>query len=220
MECESCVSTVKNAIKDIKGITSFDIDLKEQRLKVEGSAPPSSIVKAIQSTGKDAIIRGTGKPNSAAVCILESFQDNVNPVKGLARIVSVNPDEVLIDLTMNGVSKGIYYPSIRSNGNISNGALSTGTSIFQMKPVEVNEKSNLIGLFSGQQFVTLPLKIHELIGRSMVLSKLEDKVGEEDFVGVIARSAGAWENDKHVCSCTGKTVWQERDDAHEKGIEV
>lgn len=211
---------MKDAIKDLTGINSFDIDLKEQRVTVEGSAAPSQIVRAIQATGRDAIIRGTGKPNSAAVCILESFDDHVNPVKGLARIVSINPDEILIDLTMNGVKKGLYYPTIRSNGNLSNGALSTGSSIFQMQPVKVDEPSNLVGFFSGQQFVKLPLKIWELIGRSMVLSKSPDRVELDDFVGVIARSAGAWENDKQVCSCTGKTVWQERNDAHVKGIEV
>ena len=38
------------------------------------------------------------------------------------------------------------------------------------------------------------------------------------IIGVIARSAGVWENDKTVCSCSGKTIWQERKEQQEKGV--
>ncbi|ODV93669.1 hypothetical protein PACTADRAFT_4572 [Pachysolen tannophilus NRRL Y-2460] len=220
LHCDSCVTSVRNALKEIDGISKFDIDLKSQTLSVEGSVPPSRIVKAIQSTGKDAIIRGTGRPNSAAVCILESFdeKDRLNPVRGLARIVSLNDKQCLIDLTMNGVTKGIYYPSIRSNGNLSQGALSTGKSIYDISPIEVNEQSDLPDLASGQHFVIASMKIDDLIGRSVIVSQLKDKVAPDSLAGVIARSAGIWQNDKEVCSCTGKTVWQERKDAIDKGI--
>lgn len=202
----------------------------------EGSIPPSEIVKAIQSTGRDAIIRGTGKPNSAAVCILESFdpKDFQQPVKGLARIVSVSQNDLFIDLTVNGLPKGTYYPSIRSSGNLSQGALSTGSLFYQLQPVEVELPSTLSttinalgatvveqdGLFSGQSFLHAKLSIDDLIGRSVILSKLKDEVTSDSLCGVIARSAGVWENDKQVCTCSGKTVWQERTDALNKGISV
>ncbi|CAJ0826137.1 20122_t:CDS:2 [Entrophospora sp. SA101] len=29
------------------------------------------------------------------------------------------------------------------------------------------------------------------------------------IAGIIARSAGAFENTKKVCSCSGKTLWEE-----------
>ena len=41
---------------------------------------------------------------------------------------------------------------------------------------------------------------------------------EDTVVGVIARSAGVWDNDKTVCSCTGKTLWEERRDEVGKGM--
>jgi len=37
-------------------------------------------------------------------------------------------------------------------------------------------------------------------------------------VGVVARSAGVWENEKVVCGCSGKTVWEERGDAVKRGM--
>ncbi len=44
----------------------------------------------------------------------------------------------------------------------------------------------------------------------------EDGIGE--VVGVVARSAGVWENEKVVCGCSGKTVWEEREEMIGKGM--
>lgn len=233
MECESCVESVSGALQGLRNVESYKVDLKNETATVLGNAPPSEIVKAIQAIGKDAIIRGTGKPNSAAVCILESFdpKDRLQPVKGLARIVAVSDLSVYVDLTVNGLEKGNYYLLVRKSGNLSEGALSTGAVFHAFAPIEVDRPSSMTTtinslnayngdslLFSGQSFLPANLKIHELIGRSMILSKLKDQVSSDALCGVIARSAGAWENDKAVCSCTGKTVWQERVDAVHRGV--
>lgn len=222
LTCQSCVDSVKKALGTVNGLTKFDIDLKNQRVVVEGIAPPSSIVKAIQTTGRDAIIRGTGQPNSAAVSILESFnnEDRLAPVKGLARIVATNDEKLLVDITLNGLPKGIYYPSFRKSGDISQGANSTGGLLHEFPAITVDESSDLPNLFSGQNFASANLKISDLIGRSMVISSSKDSITPGSLAGVIARSAGVWENDKQVCSCSGKTVWQERQDAHKQGLEV
>lgn len=237
LECEACVESVSQALSPLGGISKYDIDLKNNLVTTEGSIPPSEIVKAIQGTGKDAIIRGTGQPNSAAVCILESFSPNdiSHPVKGLARIVSVGENDLVIDLTVNGLTKGIYYPSIRSNGNLSQGALSTGRLFYELSPVEVDSPAdisttiNSLGaftprenepLYSGQGFLQANLSINDLIGRSIILSRLKDETAPDSLCGVIARSAGVWENDKSVCSCSGKTVWQERVDALHRGVRL
>ncbi len=223
MECNSCVESVSKALSKLNGINKYDIDLSNQLVTVKGSIAPSQIVQAIQQTGKDAIIRGTGKPNSAAVAILESFddKDKFAPVKGLARMVSINDKTLLIDLTLNGLEKGIYYPSIRTSGNISQGALSTGRVFQKLDPIIVNEKSNENNsLYFGQNFARVNLTVSELIGRSLAVSRKEDEITSDSLVGVIARSAGVWQNDKQVCSCTGKTIWQERSDAVNHGIKM
>jgi copper chaperone for superoxide dismutase len=234
MECNSCVDSVSDALKGLPGVNSFDVNLRNNIVTTVGLAPPSLIVSSIQKTGRDAIIRGTGKPNSAAVCILESFdpKDCAQPVKGLARIVAVSPTSLFVDLTVNGLSQGTYYPSIRACGDISRGALSTGDLYYALDPVEVAQPSspstilNAIGasqdvsLYAGQSFLKAELSVDDLIGKSMVLSTLKDRVTPDSLCGVIARSAGAWENDKQVCSCTGKTIWQERTDAIGKGLKI
>lgn len=46
------------------GITKVSGNLQDQLVSIEGTASPSAIVEAIQETGRDAILRGSGKPNS------------------------------------------------------------------------------------------------------------------------------------------------------------
>lgn len=235
LECQSCVDSVKASLADVRGLEKLEVDLASQTVTAIGCVPPSELVKAIQQTGKDAIIRGTGKPNSAAVCILESFdpKDVSHPVKGLARIVAVSDNDVYVDLTVNGLPRGTYYPLIRRSGDLSEGAFSTGSVFHAFAPIEVDlpsdvsSKINSLGafeaaasssLYSSQAFLQAKLRVLDLIGRSMILSQIKDEISSDALCGVIARSAGAWENDKTVCSCTGKTVWQERVDAVNRGV--
>lgn len=74
----------------------------------------------------------------------------------------------------------------------------------------------------GNVFLDRPVAIWELIGRSMVVSKSQEgpfqREDPDTLVGVIARSAGVWDNDKTVCSCSGKNVWQERQEQVSQGM--
>jgi copper chaperone for superoxide dismutase len=227
LHCESCVDSVKSGLTSVAGITDVQCDIENQIVSVTGTAAPSQVVKAIQSTGRDAIVRGTGQPNSAAVCILESFDqaDQSQPVKGLARMVAISSTETLFDITVNGLPKGTYFPSVRTSGDLSDGAMSTGKSFLDLGELVVDGEpehntSSLVyqtSGFSGQAFFKKNISISQLIGRSMTVSS-SPSVVPNSLVGVIARSAGIWENMKTVCSCSGKTVWQERQDAVIKGI--
>ena len=76
----------------------------------------------------------------------------------------------------------------------------------------------------GNAFINRPFQVWEVIGHALVVSRQDESDGaplrneEDTVVGVIARSAGVWDNDKTVCSCTGKTLWQERKDEVSKGM--
>lgn len=82
LTCDSCIKDVcdslyrlnglassamrsDHATKILIGVSNVDADLAKQMVSVEGTISPSSIVEAIKSTGRDAILRGTG----AADCI-------------------------------------------------------------------------------------------------------------------------------------------------------
>lgn len=218
--------------RNVTGIQNVSADLSNQLVSVQGTAAPSAIVAAIQDTGRDAILRGSGRSESAAVCILETHSPSVqNQVRGLIRMVQVSPNMTVIDLSIRGVSPGTYHATVRETGDISRGAETTG-GIWDMKRAgEAGQAQTAKGIFGTVQvnksgiasvFLDKPIQIWEMIGRSIVVSKQQDgRFDREDpdtLVGVIARSAGVWDNDKTVCSCSGKTVWEERTEQVGKGM--
>lgn len=144
-------------------------------------------------------------------------------------MVQVSPNLTLIDLTIRGLSPGTYHATIRETGDISNGAISTlglwaesKNGIFKPRGVLGTIQVGKDGI--GAVFIDKPIAIWEMIGRGMVVSRQHDGKGrferndDDTLVGVVARSAGVWDNDKTVCSCSGKTLWEERKDEVKKGM--
>lgn len=153
------------------------------------------------------------------------YEEPSRDVRGLARMVQVSSGRTLVDLTIRGVSPGTYRASIRAYGDLKNGATSTGPvwsgedkkSRGDLGIVEVGEDGR------GATFIDHGFQIWEVIGHAMVLTRQEEnaeplKNDKNTVVGIIARSAGMWDNDKTVCSCTGKTLWEERKDEVQKGM--
>ena len=166
----------------------------------------------------------------AAVCILETHSNTVSDkVRGLARFVQISVNLTLIDLTIRGLSPGNYWATIRETGDISNGAIST-RGIWADPKENALKPRGVLGTVQvgkdgiGSVFIDKPIQIWEMIGRGLVISKQHEGEGkfekndEDTLVGVIARSAGVWDNDKTVCSCSGKTLWEERKDEVKKGM--
>ena len=177
----------------------------------------------------------------AAVCILETHSKSVSDyARGLARMVQVAPSLTIIDLTIRGLSPGTYHAAIRESGDIRNGPESVG-SIWEWGMWQRDAKKEskpLRGVLGtvevskggvGAVFLDKPIQVWEIIGRSIVVSKKDspqggngkegfDKQDPDTLVGVVARSAGVWDNDKTVCSCSGKTVWEERKEQTAHGM--
>jgi copper chaperone for superoxide dismutase len=90
MTCQSCINDVSDSLYKLGGVSKVEANLKDQLVSVEGTgrqhhlctliltieggdsehitnvytAAPSAIVAAIQQTGRDAILRGSGGSNS------------------------------------------------------------------------------------------------------------------------------------------------------------
>ncbi|KAF4471415.1 superoxide dismutase 1 copper chaperone [Fusarium albosuccineum] len=276
LSCDGCIKAVSDSLYKLRGITKVEGNLKDQLISVKGTAAPSAIVEAIQETGRDAILRGSGASDSmlklftstqycdgsnrllateffcgrqvnaslshmadlgnrlgAAVSILETFEDPVQgryeepsrDVRGLARMVQVSSGRTLVDLTVRGVAPGTYRASIRAYGDLKDGARSTGP-VWSGENKEPRGELGVVAVGEdgrGAAFVDHGFQIWEVIGHAMVLTRQEEgteplKNDKDTVVGIIARSAGMWDNDKTVCSCTGKTLWEERQDEVKKGM--
>ncbi|KAF4848655.1 Superoxide dismutase 1 copper chaperone [Colletotrichum siamense] len=214
MTCDSCVKDVSDSLYKLGGITKVEADLKDQLLSVEGTGAAVSILESFYQADGNG---GASKWDD----------ERTRDVRGLARMVQVSPTTTLIDLTLRGVAPGSYRATIREYGNLETGASSTG-------PVwsggsEGAAAKGFLGTFEvgkdgrGSAYLDKPFQIWEIIGHAMVVSRQDESAGilkndPDTVVGVIARSAGVWDNDKTVCSCTGKTLWEERKDEVQKGM--
>lgn len=142
-------------------------------------------------------------------------------------MVQISRQTTLVDISTHSLPAGEYQATVRESGDISRGAQSTGkvwgansTGDDQAKGVVGTIKVGNSGI--GSSFLTMPVQIWEIIGRGMVVTNTthngDEEFDEPSLAGVIARSAGVWENDKIVCSCSGKTVWQERKELIDRGM--
>lgn len=142
-------------------------------------------------------------------------------------MVQVADEMTIVDVGLKGVEEGVYHVTVRENGDVSRGAERTG-GVWGFSKAR-GEGKGVFGSVAvgrnglGSAFLDRPVRIWEMIGRSIVVSRegIEgpfEKEDENTLVGVVARSAGVWDNDKTVCSCSGKTVWEERKEQREKGM--
>lgn len=223
MTCQSCVDSISRTLTAISGIERFDINLEDKTVVVQGTASPAATAEALQNSGRTAIIRGLGDAESAAVCILEKHDpsdSNMN-VFGLARFVEASPTLTLCDLTLKGLPQGVYEAFIHATGDVRDG-MHTAGPVWErgsIGSVEVNEYGKGQRLLEKQD-----ARVWELIGRALVVKMKSERT--EHISGVVARSAGLWQNQKYasksigdplmlivtreVCTCSGQSVWDER----------
>lgn len=197
-------------------------------------AKPFSGVQEPQKVRPELIIersRANVSLKGASVCILETHSTTAaDKVKGLVRMVQVAPSLTLFDLAVHGLTPGKYWASIRATGDISRGVVSSGGIWSETIKEDPATLKGRLGTFTvglngmGSVFFDKPIEVWEMIGRGLVVSRQHDgetkfeSNDEDTLVGVIARSPGVWDNDKTICSCSGKTLWEERKDEVKKGM--
>ncbi|KAI4249575.1 MAG: hypothetical protein LQ352_005571, partial [Teloschistes flavicans] len=159
-----------------------------------------------------------------------------SPVRGLARLIQLAPSLTLLDLTLTALPSGRYRVSVRRTGDISSGAASLG-GVYDgeaddrqgvLGEIEIGEQDQR-GILVGE----IAWEVWELVGRGMCVEPVgtggadgdvngvkvrREREGGREVCGVVARSAGVWENEKVVCGCSGKTVWEEREEMVGKGM--
>lgn len=216
MTCEKCVESVKSALTHVHGISRIETELGEQRVLIQGSAPPSQLHQALKSTGKTIILRGCGvvgreQNNLAAVCMLEkSCVDESQQASGLIRMIKLDDNCTLFDIVADGLNEqSTYSVSVHEFGDISRGHLSTG----QVYATEGGTKlsfDNQTDISGRLELVTeaFPIKLWQLIGRSICIYPA-DPQDSTILCGIIARSSGVFANEKKICACSGRSLWEE-----------
>lgn len=202
-------------------------------LTINSILKPSYVINSLLKE-YNLVLRGSN--DNSAICILS---DSVtNKVTGLVRIIHQDDDDdnanslqnsLLFDITLNSHGRETasdYKVQINTHGDLTQTTHTPSPSSVLCTLLEstklARDEKETQGL--GRSFFVSAsnLEYYGIIGRSISFIPIKDD-GSADTsrnvqVGIIARSAGAWDNDKMVCSCSGKNLWQEKSDAIEQGI--
>uniref|UniRef100_A0AAG5D0U4 superoxide dismutase n=1 Tax=Anopheles atroparvus TaxID=41427 RepID=A0AAG5D0U4_ANOAO len=205
---EACITAIREALPDA------DIDAKKGSVLIETTLPWLEVHKRIEATGRRAVLTGFG--GHSAVAIIDHGNESTN-VRGVVRFCTLSNDSTqkgaVVDGTIDGlVRNGRYQLNVHECGDISDGCNSVG-DVYDSKPVSSDENGR-----ATIRFVNDEIEVSDLIGRSVVIAESE---GEKRRLscGIIARSAGIFQNYKKICACDGVTIWDERDKSIAAGKE-
>uniref|UniRef100_A0A182M222 superoxide dismutase n=1 Tax=Anopheles culicifacies TaxID=139723 RepID=A0A182M222_9DIPT len=201
---EGCVEAIRKALSNVGTVT---IDADRGSVLVDTSLPWLEIDKRIEATGRRVVLTGFG--GQSAVAMMEHGNEATN-VRGVVRFCSVSsvPGQrgAVIDGTIDGLTPNdTYQLNVHECGDISDGCRSVG-DVYDSNEISADESGR-----ATVRYVNDRLEVSDLIGRSVVIAQTGDASPERRLsCGIIARSAGIFENYKKICACDGTTIWDER----------
>ncbi|XP_013404594.1 copper chaperone for superoxide dismutase isoform X1 [Lingula anatina] len=218
MTCQKCVDEIKKNLNNVKGIQSLEINLEKEQVIVETSLPSEEVKQLLEQSGKRAVIMGYGSGSvsqhlGAAVAMIEGPVS----VKGVTRLVQIDENKCVIDGTLDGLTPGKNQLSIHELGDISLGCESCGKiynppNSSDKKPI--GDLGQVLADETGRAVFRMEsdkIKVWDVIGRSMIIAGAKASVLSRMGCGIIARSAGLFQNSKKICACDGVVLWDERD---------
>ncbi|XP_030758816.1 copper chaperone for superoxide dismutase-like [Sitophilus oryzae] len=211
MTCKACVDDIHKSLDSVEGIKKVDINLEKGSVVIESTLSTLRLQELLESTGRPVAVKGYAG-SSAGVSILEAGDANVN---GVVRFVQATPDVCIIDGTVDGLPPGKHRIAIYECGDISRGCKSIG-NIFNPDYYNVNKKvygdiGKILAERNGRSEFRLEdntIKLSDVLGRAFGIGP-EHNNGEPIACGIVARSAGLFQNPKTICACDGTTIWDE-----------
>lgn len=199
IKSQECIKSVQEALQRA-GVTDIEIDQQEGRVVIETATIPwNELQRTIEATGRRAVLTGFG--GKSCVSIVDVTE--CSGLRGVVRFCAVGASGVVIDGVIDGLAPSVAHSvSVHECGDVSRGCESVGD--FFGGQVRVTSDAEGRASF---RVVEKELSVDDLIGRSVVVSQAGDRLG----CGIIARSAGIFENYKKICACDGLTLWDERD---------
>uniref|UniRef100_A0A3Q0QTH7 Superoxide dismutase [Cu-Zn] n=1 Tax=Amphilophus citrinellus TaxID=61819 RepID=A0A3Q0QTH7_AMPCI len=231
-----CLMIMSTGADVFAGVKSVSIDVSKEQVLVESALTSAEVQALIESTGRRAVLKGIGGSEQdlgAAVAMLAG----VGSIQGVVRFLQLSEDRCLIDGTVDGLEPGPHGLHVHTLGDLTLDCLSCGEHYNPFgrqhggpedPERHVGDLGNIIAGPDGRASFRLEdsqLKVWDVIGRSMVVDAGEDDLGrgghplskqtgnsgERLACGIIARSAGLFQNPKQICACDGVTLWEERD---------
>ncbi|XP_003941272.1 copper chaperone for superoxide dismutase isoform X2 [Saimiri boliviensis] len=237
MTCQSCVDAVRKSLQGVAGVQDVEVHLENQMVLVHTTLPSQEVQALLEGTGRQAVLKGMGSSQlqnlGAAVAIL----GGPGTVQGVVRFLQLTPERCLIEGTIDGLEPGLHGLHVHQYGDLTKNCNSCGDHFNpdgtshggpQDSDRHRGDLGNVCADADGRAIFRMEdeqLKVWDVIGRSLIidegeddlgrgghpLSKITGNSGERLACGIIARSAGLFQNPKQICSCDGLTIWEERD---------
>lgn len=171
-----------------------------------------------KETGFLVVTKGVGELASAVTELRpaeNSIRDGAN-IHGVVRLSQLADNLCYVDGSVGG-SENLKLPyllslNIHEFGNLEgNGYKSIGDPIINIDKREATTTN--AASFSVSKTIT-DCNVAQMIGRSIALTRISQGSPEKTVLsaGVVARASTVQQNTKQVCSCSGKTLWEERID--------
>ncbi|XP_069500883.1 copper chaperone for superoxide dismutase isoform X6 [Ambystoma mexicanum] len=213
MTCQSCVQAIERCLQGIKGVQAVQVSLDSESVLVETTLTAEEVQNLLESTGRLAVLKGMGGSIERDLGAAVTMMEGANCIQGVVRFVQVSEDKCIVEGTIDGLRPGLHGLHVHAFGDL--------TDSFRKCGDHFNPQMNSHG---GPQD---PDRVWDIIGRSLVVDEVEDDLGRGEHPlskitgnsgerlagGIIARSAGLFENPKQFCACDGTTLWDERDRA-------
>ncbi|KAF3953559.1 hypothetical protein CMV_021010 [Castanea mollissima] len=97
MDCDGCERRVRNAVSNMKGAKSVEVDRKQSRVTVTGYVEPNKVLNKIKSTGKRAEFWPYVPYNLVAYPYVAQAYDKKAPSGFVKNAVQAQPDPNAID---------------------------------------------------------------------------------------------------------------------------
>ena len=113
MSCAACQARVEKAVAKVPGVTSASVSLLTNSMGVEGTADPSSIIRAVEEAGYGASIKGDSREEKRTRSLEaeeEALKDRETPKLRRRLILSVAFLLALMYLTMGAGMLGLPLP--------------------------------------------------------------------------------------------------------------
>ncbi|RWS31971.1 GDP-D-glucose phosphorylase 1-like protein, partial [Leptotrombidium deliense] len=209
VNCESCEQKLNKTLNELTGVKVAEVNIKEQRLILEVSEESKHSIEEIrdlieQKAGVTTVIKGVGANKIAAVS--EVHGNSGKNVVGVVRLSQLLNNKCFVDGVIDGLGDLKTGVNIHEYGDL------TGNNFENVGAIFIPIASNLSS-HSGRSSFRLTVSNCDLtscIGRSLVVSESEKQTAIA--AGIVARASVIGGNTKKVCACSGKTLWEERQD--------
>ncbi len=124
MSCAACSARVERAVSGVPGVTSCSVSLLTNSMGVEGDAPESAVIAAVEAAGYGAKLKHEPAAGSAdPAADEETLADRETPVLRRRLIASVGFLLVLMYFSMGHMMFGLPLPSFLEGNHIAHGLI-------------------------------------------------------------------------------------------------